>query len=498
MRVALGRFTHEANTFSPHLTDLDDFRSRGIRRGMEILEDAEGTNTEMAGAVSVFANEPSCEIAPLLSAAAVSGGPIIGEVFRGLLHDLLSRLESALPVDGVLLVLHGAMMVDDEPDATGEILRSVRDLVGLSVPVVGTLDLHANVTNRMVRQATALVGYHTAPHTDMFETGESAARILLGTVNNGLSPTMALVRLPLIVAAENARHDDGPLSEVINAALSLEERGEILHGGIYPVQPWLDIEDVASSVLVITDGSRQTAAGHANSLAQAFWSKRSEFVPDLVASDEAVRRSLSRVGGTVVLADSADAPSSGSTGDSTVLLKAVLDASPQEKLVLLNIVDTEAVAQAIDEGVGARVSLKVGGKLAPGFYAPVSFTGRVKMISDGTFKFKGPGMRGVEHHMGRTVVLVKGGVHLVVMERPVTQWDPQLYRSLGEEPTDACIVQVKSPAGFRAGYEGIAEEVMVIASPGVATPQFSTLPWGRLRRPIYPLDPDTSFFTEET
>jgi microcystin degradation protein MlrC len=345
----------------------------------------------------------------------------------------------------------------------------------------------------MVQQSTALVGYHTAPHIDMFETGDSAARMLLDVLKGHLSPKVALVRLPLIAAAENARHDEGPLSEVIDAALEMEKRGDILHGGIYAVQPWLDTEDMASSVLVVADGDREIAQTHADGLARAFWARRSAFVPDLVAPDEAVRQSLTRRGGTVVLADPADAPSSGSTGDSTVLLKACLDASLTDELILLNIVDPKAVGTAINAGVGARVSVRVGGKIAPSFYSPVMFSGYVKTISDGVFRFKGPGMRGVQHQMGRTVVLVRGGIHLVVMERPVTQWDPQLYRSPGEEPADARAVQVKSPAGFRAGYADIVDEVMIIKSPGIATSQLSSLPWRHLRRPIYPLDPEVSF-----
>jgi len=493
MRIALGTISHEANTFSPHPTDWADFQAHILRHGSEVLEGLEGTNTGEAGAISVLADQPGCEVVPLLAAGTISGGPIVGEVFHVLLDDLLGRLRSAMPVDGVLLVLHGAMVAEDEPDATGEVLRAVREVVGPSIPVVGTLDLHANVTGRMAEHATALVGYHTAPHIDMFETGESAAHLLVGAVRGELSPTMALVRLPMINPAENARHTDGPLSEVIATALTLEKEGVILHGGIYPVQPWLDIRDVGSSVVVITDGDPKVAREQAEKLARAFWSRRSAFLPTLVAPDEAVRRSLARESGTVIFCDSADAPTSGSTGDSTVILQAALCAVPLDGVAVLNVVDRGAVARAIEVGVGAEVTVQVGGTLAPSFFSPVKFKGYVKMISDGAFRFKGPGMRGVEHHMGRTVVLVQGGIHLVVMERPVSQWDPQLYRSLGEEPAEARIVQVKSPAAFRAAYGEIADEILIIESPGIATPQLSALPWRHIRRPIYPLDPDVTF-----
>ena len=160
---------------------------------------------------------------------------------------------------------------------------------------------------------------------------------------------------------------------------------------------------------------------------------------------------------------------------------------------MLNIVDPHVVSQAIEAGVGAQVAVQVGGTLAPTFYSPVMYQGYVKTISDGIFRFKGPAMRGVTFHMGRTVVLIRDGIHLVVMERPVSQWDPQLYRSLGEEPSEARMVQVKSPAAFRAAYEGIADEIMVIDSPGIASPKLTSMPWRHSGRSIYPLDPEARF-----
>lgn len=493
MRIALGAFSHEANTFSPRPTTWADFEAQRLRRGEALLEGLKGLAIEEAGAMSVFERQTDCHVLPLLSAKALSGGPILKEVFRSILDELLSRLRAVLPVDGVLLVLHGAMMAEDEPDATGEVLRAVRELVGPKVPIIGTLDLHANVTARMVQEATALIGYHTTPHVDAYETGQRAARLLLDTLQGRVRPTMALERLPLIVPVENARHTDGPLAEVIGMALALEREGRILHGGVYPVQPWMDIEDLGCSVVVITDGDVASARAYAQRLARAFWERRQAFVPELVPPDEAVRRALAREKGVVVLADSADSPTGGSTGDSTVLLQAILRAAPFEPVALLNIVDPQAVQEAIAAGVGNEVEVEVGGKLAPNFWKPVRFRGYVRLISDGVFRHKGPGARGVIQRMGKTVVLVQGGIHLVVMERAVSQWDPQLYRSLGEEPSDARIVQVKSPTAFRAAYGPLADEILIVESLGITTPKLSSLPWRHLRRPIYPLDPETVY-----
>jgi len=483
--------THEANTFCPHVNDLADFEVRQLLRGDEMLKDWRATRTEQAGALSVFTTSPGCEVVPTFLARALSGAPMRQATLNTLLGELLSRIEAAWPVDGVLLILHGAMMSDREPDATGYVLSRVRALVGPKVPIVGTLDLHANVTRRMVREATALIGYHTAPHVDMYETGQKAAQVLLATVSGDLLPTSSVVRLPMLLPPENSTHDWGPLAGVIEQAINLERRGRVIHAGIYPVQPWMDTEDVGASVVAITDRDADAAERYARWLGASFWSKRGEFVTQLVSPDEAVRRALARKSGTVVLCDSADATTSGSTGDSTAILAALLRAAPFDAAAYVNVVDPPAVQRAIRAGIGATVTVEVGGLLAPQSFTPVTLTAHVKTISDGTFTFKGPGMRGVPHHMGRTVVLVLGGIHLVVMERGVSQWDPQMYRSVGLDPADARIVQVKSPMAFRAAYEGLYDEVIVVAAPGAANPDLVSLPWRYLPRPIYPLDPET-------
>lgn len=489
MRIAIGVFGHEANSFSPHATGWDDFAGRQLQRGEEMLEGWASAKTELSGAMSVLDKEPDCEVVPLLAARAMSGGPLIQEVFSSLTDELVSRLETAIPVDGVLLVLHGAMMAEKTSDATGEVLRRVRALSGPDRPVIGTLDLHANVTDLMVEQATGLVGYQTAPHVDMYQAGIRAAQLLLESIRGKISPAPALVRLPMILPPENSTHNYGPLADVIRRAQEMEARGTILHGSVYPTQPWLDTEEMASSVLVITDNELETAREAANELARMFWERRHQFVAELISPEEAVRRALGRTEGTVVLCDSADSTTSGSTGDSTAILETLLRAGPFEPVALLNIVDPDVVAQAVEAGVGATIDVSVGGKLAPEYFRPVKLRGRVRIISDGDFRHKGPGMHGVVQHMGRAVVTVSGGIHLVVMEHAVSQWDPELYRSLGEEPDDARMVQVKSPMAFRAAYEDIADEVMIISAPGAASPDLVSLPWKQVTRPIFPLDP---------
>ena len=336
---------------------MADFEGRQVLRGDEILSSWQSTSTEQAGAMSVLTQVPGCEVAPTFLARSLSGAPMYEPVFTDLFEELLMALKAVGPVDGVLLVLHGAMMSQETPDATGEVLARVRALVGPSVPVVGTLDLHANVTARMVSEATALIGYHTAPHVDMVETGEKAAQVLVATIQGEINPTTSLVRLPMLLPPENSMHNWGPLAEVIGRAVALEAEGTIIHGGIYPVQPWMDTPDVASSIVVITDDAPQLARTHAQELAEIFWTSRHNFVSDLVPPDEAIRRALARDAGTVVLCDSADATTSGSTGDSTSILRALVAFAPFRETALLNSVDPEVVKQAIATGIGATLTV---------------------------------------------------------------------------------------------------------------------------------------------
>ncbi len=486
-RIAVGGFCQESQSFAPVPGSWAHFGPHEVQRGGEMLEQFAGTGTELGGVIDV-AREYGVELVPLLMArAASSAGPMLDEVFDAILGELVDRLQAAGPVDGVLLVLHGAMVVDSHDDGTGEILRAGRVAVGPHVPLVGTLDLHANVTTRMVSQATALVGYHTAPHVDLYETGQRGMRLLLAMLRGKARPVTALRRLPMLLPGETARTTDGPYAEIVDQARALMGRAGVLDCSVFSVQPWLDVQDVGCSVLIVADGDEQLAEQEADRLADAFWERRHRFEVTLTPTAAAIRQALAGDRGPFVLADSADAPSSGAPGDSTAVLRALLAAQPAQDCYL-NIVDPPAVDDMVRAGVGQQVTLQVGARFAPAFYSPIQVTGLVKLISDGEFVQKGPGFHGAVLHRGRTTVLRIGHIYLVVMERAVTQWDPELYRSVGLEPRDAQIVVVKSPAGFRAAYGPFAAEMLILDAPGVCTPNLRSLPFRRVRRPLYPLD----------
>jgi microcystin degradation protein MlrC len=340
----------------------------------------------------------------------------------------------------------------------------------------------------MVGAASAIVGYQTYPHIDMFETGARAARLALRILSGEVRPAMAFRKLPLIVPAENMQTTSGPMHRLIERGRALEAAGDAEIVSIFGVQPWLDIPEMGCSAVVVTNGNQPAAERNAAALASDFWRSRREFDVELTPVDSAIRQALAVDGGPVVFAESSDSTGSGSPGDSTGVLRPLLEARLSEPAAIF-LVDPEAVRKAIDAGVGATVTMRIGGKFDRKNSQPVKVTGRVRLISDGRWTAWGKGYNtGIETCMGRAVVLELGQVRILIAERSTMTVDPELFRSHGIEPRRMKIVVVKSPNGFRAEYEPIARKIFLVDTPGVSSANLRSLPYRRLPRPIYPLD----------
>lgn len=489
MRIAIGGLYQESHSFSPAPADRGAFEGGSLLYGRNLIEELAGLNHEIGGALSAAVDH---EAIPLLYAATgASGMPVRQSVLEEFVGDFLQRLSASLPVDGVYLAMHGATAGEHLDDPTGHLFSRLRELVGPDVPIVASLDLHANVTKEMVDASDALVGYHTAPHIDQGDTGARAMRALIQAME-GTRLTTALRQIPMVVPGENGRTTEGPYAGVMDRAIKLEDEKGIVSASVFCVQPWLDLPEMGCSTVVVTQNDPERAQREADRLAEMLWSRRRDFTPHLVSVDDGIDRALADTAGPYVFSDAADAPSSGAPGDSTVLIDAFLRRGLQET-VLLNILDPDAVSSATAVGVGNRAVFTLGASLSDTFYGPVTFDARVRTLFDGSFRFKGPAFKGVEFHMGRTAVLVSGGLHLVVMEQPILQWDPELYRCVGLDPADAKIVVAKSPAAFRAGYEPFAAQILNIDCPGVCSPNLKSFPWKRASRPLFPLDDDASF-----
>ncbi len=491
MRIAIGSFVQESQFFSPVKGSWQHFGPEQIVRGQAMLDAASGTRSEVAGAMDAAAQR-AVWLVPLLRAmSSSSSGPIAREVYESIRDELLARLREALaePVDGVLMVMHGAMSAEGYNDATGDVLQRARQIIGPLTPLVATLDLHANITRSMCEAADGLVGYLTFPHVDLYETGARGMQLLLDTASGKVKPTIAMAKLPMIIPAENAQTTQGIIHDLLQTAQAHLKTPGIRDISIFPMQPWMDTPEAGCAVVVVAEEAQRAHATHiAAQLADIWWRRRREHQVELAPTKQTIAEALVSERKPWVLADSADAPSSGAPGDSTVTLQALLDAQPA-KDCYTNIVDPQAVAALIEAGVGNEATVSLGACSGTTLYRPITVTGRIRLISDGAFVHKGEGLRGATMRRGRTVVLQAGRVHVVVMERACLQWDPELYRSVGLEPTDAQIVIVKSPAGFRAAYSPFAAEIRVLDAPGVCTPNLTALPYARIPRPMWPFDP---------
>jgi microcystin degradation protein MlrC len=426
---------------------------------------------------------------PLLSAHAFSGGPVTRATFDQLISELTERLHAAQPLDGVLLALHGAMVVEDDPDADGRILEAVRIAVGPDVPIAASLDLHGHITPLMIEQASILVGYREYPHIDMYETGERTALLLLDVLHGRLRLALALAKRPMIANPVKARTTDDPLRQIVEAARAMERDGRIVAASLFPVQPWLDVPDLGFAALVLAKDIA-AAQSAADELADMAWDKRAEFEPEILGLPEAVRIGLSATTGTTVVGDAGDAPSSGAAADHTAVLRELLaqGADRAGRLTYLTLRDAEAAQGAAAAGIGAEVALLVGHKLSTREGQPLPITGRVIALTDGRYRMHGPGATGALMQMGLTAVIEIGDIRLVLKSLPSLEWDPAVYTSVGLDPIDAALIFVKSPGHFRAAYSPLASQVLVADTPGAARPNMRALALHKVTRPLYPLD----------
>ena len=476
----------ESNTFSPVRTHYDDFSPVF---GQEAYDRHAGKLTEMGGFIDVLRSSRTT-ILPVCAAWAITANRLVRADFRRLADDFEHHLREAKP-DALLLAMHGAQTAEGEDDVEGYILQRARAVLGPQAPIVLTLDLHANITKRMVQLSSAIVGYHTYPHIDMFETGQKAARLMLRIIRGAVRPCMAFRKLPLIIQAENSQTYRGPMHQLVKAAQNLEHSGKAEAVSIFPVQPWMDIAEMGCAVVAVTNGNQLAAQRQADTLARRLWDNRKKYEVTLTPVSEAIKAALRIKGGPVVLAESSDSTGSGSPGDSTGVLKHLVKAALTGPAAIF-LVDPAAVHAAICSGIGSVVTMKVGGAFDKKNSRPVRVSGVVKMISDGRWTARVRGYNtGITTCMGRTVVLEVGQVQILIAERSAMTVDPELFRSHGIDPTYCKIVVVKSPNGFRAAYEPIAAAIFVVDTPGVSTANLRHLPFKRVPRPIYPLDPDT-------
>jgi microcystin degradation protein MlrC len=489
VRLFLAMLAHETNTFSNLPTDRAQFEAGHLHYGGEIVETFRGTGTCLGGMIGA-AERLGATLIPSVAAAAAPGGPVTRDIYEHVKSRMLADLAAAGRVDGVLLDLHGAMVVEGLDDGEGDVIGAVRRAVGPGVPIAVTLDFHGNITPAMVEGADLLHGYKTYPHVDMAERGAEATERLVQTVQGRIRPTAALRTPPLLPPLGSQGTARGPMRRLYEAAERMEREPGVLSVSVFAGFPLADIPPAGLAVYVVTGGDRALAEQRAEELARVAWEHRREFTHSALPVREAVARALAAEGQPIVLADMADNTGGGAAGDGTEILRELLRVRAREAVVsaLWDPAAAEACARA---GVGARITLDVGGKVDDRHGAPLAVTGTVRTLSDGRFVYKGPMSRGLEGQLGTTAVLDVDGVKVILVSRRRQTLDPEMIRFVGIDPLAEKIVVVKSTIHYRAAFEPIAREIIEVDAPGLSSSNLGRFDFRRVRRPIFPLDPDT-------
>lgn len=480
-RVLIGGMSLESNSFSPFVATLDSFR-QGIYfvEGQAILDYFEPGTGEIRGFLDGLGSG-DYPIIPTVASQAVSSGAMDRASYDWFLHRWLSAIEEQRPA-ALLLALHGATLVEGSQDACGDLLTALRQAAGRDAFIGVALDLHANVTRRMVEAANVLYGFHTYPHVDQYATGLRVGQLARAWLEGGLQLSYALCRVPMLVTPGNQYTSDGPNAELLAATRALEAESGVLAASFFQPQPWLDVSEIGAAALVITRRDQAGAERHTRQLAQLMWEQRHAFELQLPGPAEAVAEALREPQGPVVLSDLGDGAGGGAAGDSSVLLREFLRAAPEGGgPFMLTLTDPEAVAAAEAAGLGATLTIPVGGKLTSAHFRPVEITGRVAYLGTPSYK-----PYQVVTSMGRTALLIAAGIQLVITDRPIFVYSPEVYQAVGLDPFRARIVVVKSGAQFRQFWEGRARRIILVNTPGPTCNDLRLLPFRHLPHPLFP------------
>ncbi|MBG86043.1 MAG: hypothetical protein CMO80_03975 [Verrucomicrobiales bacterium] len=490
LRIALGSIFIECNQLGGVPTDLGCFERCELRRGDEILKQ----DTGVVGGMSGVLRERQSEIVPLLVATACPSGALTADCHAQLKGELLQRLRDALPIDGLLLALHGAAAANGTGDLEGDLLAAVREITGPDLPIVVTLDLHAHITEAMVRLADALVAWETYPHRDAFTTGERGARLLLDIIDGKVRPTMAMAKVPVLTGSVHGNTEgDGPFAEIMRQAKSHEHSGAALSTSVLHVYPYLDLPDLGSGGLAITNDDPAAAERIAIELANHYWAKRFDMEPEVFTPAEAIKRGLAIEGGPVLLVETADCCGGGAAGDSVATLRQLLEMDIREPC-LVPVVDPEAAQRCHEHAPGSTFSISLGHALDPRWGEPLQLTAELTAISNGAFRYTGGFWNGQPGDMGASAVLKVGAIQMLVMSNPTYDWADEQFQSLGLHAKDAKFVVVKNPMNFRVGYQHIAKAALILDTPGPTPATLRGVRYQNLQRPYFPADEDIPEF----
>jgi microcystin degradation protein MlrC len=494
MRLLLAMMKHETNTFSPVCTDLARFSRAGGQApdsGAAAIAAYRGTGT-VTGAYIEIAGREGAEYELAIAAAAWPSGPVEDDAYEAIVAPILAAVRRG-GYDGILLDLHGAMVTRSHEDGEGTLLSRIRT-VDPKTPIAVSYDMHANVYPEMVEHANVVAGYQTYPHVDMHATGLRAGNALIRMLKGQVRPTTTWGNLPMLPHVMRQGTADEPNRSLQARCQTMEAEGALC-ASLFVGFPHADIRNAGLSVVVTTDNDVALAERYRDELLQQAWGAREAFVYKLEPLQQSVARAKAMSDGPIFLLDHYDNAASGGPMDTTRVLAEIIR-QQLDNVAAFGIFDPPAVQQAIGAGIGATVTLSIGGRqkmpMCPQTSEPIEVTGRVKTIFDGKYRAKGPMAAGTQQDMGYAVVLDTGRVEIVLFSRHVEPFDVNTLLSLGIDPMQKRYVMLKSRIHWRAGMAHLAKAVVECAGVGVCTSDYGQHQFKQLRRPIYPLDPEVT------
>jgi microcystin degradation protein MlrC len=484
VRIAIGEIAHETNTFRPGVTGTEQFKALEWQQGTQILENHRGVRDYLGGMIAA-GDTLDIELVPTFAASAEPSATIAREAFDTMRDALLAELRAVDPVDAICLSLHGAGTAEGIDDVEGALLAAVREVVGATVPLVVTLDLHGHLTPAMVEHADLLLNCHEYPHVDCYERGMEAVELAARLVRGEIRPHMHAETLPMMLPPTTTM--EGPGREITATCLEWEARPGMIDCALVHGFPHTDVPIMGTSVLATADGDPDLAREAAQAVAAQLWDRREDFRQNLPGVDEAVRLALESSVVPVVIAEVSDNSGGGAPADGTHLLRALLAANvPGTCFGFLT--DPAVAQQAHEAGVGATIAVRLGGKSDDLHGAPIAATAYIKCLTDGRFRYTTPMGAGAEENLGPMARLVIGNVDVLVASIRSQTLDAEVFLLHGIDVSRARIVALKSTQHFRAGFAHLAGLIIRTDPPGATTSNLAHLPYRRVRRPIWPLD----------
>ena len=494
-RFVTAVFKHETNTFSPMPTPLEAFgrydADPGPAYGAAAVAAYKGVNEPVAAYIDV-AEEQGAELVFPIAADATPSGPVLDAVLDHVAEAIIAALVAGC--DALFLDLHGGMVTERHADPEGELLRRIR-AVAPDLPIAVAFDFHSNISHASIDNATVITGYRTYPHVDTYETGARAAHTLLRAMRGEVEPVILWHSLPMLTHLNRQTPSRQPMKDVMDRAITAEAAGEVLNASVFGCFPLADIPWVGLHGVIVADaGAADAGQALLRDLMAMAWERRADFVFQVEPVADSIARAAALADDPIVLADHGDVAGSGGSTDVTTVLAEVMRQELTD-VCAGPFWDPASVALMVEAGEGATVTLALGGKTdfpAVGVKgAPLAVTGTVRRLTDGVFTVTGPMMTGTRIDMGRSAVLDTGTIEILVTEERHEPCDVGCFTHAGVDPAKKRYILIKSRQHFRAGFEPILKHVVMVSGPGITTSDYSLYPWKQVRRPIYPLDPDT-------